>query len=641
MITLKSGVIKMGSKKKTIFVWFILLVLAIFLYYPIFNAHYVWDDTLLFVMNQRLIDSKLTWESVSVPILPGTSYLRPLVLASWWAEFQIFGLNSSVSHIIGFIIYFFNVILVYLLTYHLAKRVVPQRNIIAMASIASLLYLVHPALIETTAWVSGRFDQFVTLFTLLSCLIFVIGSDKARFSIFASILLGGTFFAALLSKELGIVLPGILVCLYFVLENSKASYTSLFLLALSKYRYACMSLLIVLFFYLALRTNTIAGIYHEPFNWVYVQEKWIGELLPLYAYSDYWKQAFLPFYSISALHPLENYDFFSWKWISLVVIAIISFITMFYFAFVRRSIIAWLFVASFISIFLVLHFIPLTIMNNLIHERFMTQALAFLAIAMVFIPYKDFLTKLGFSQRLVNLGLGLVVLVWLTLSLMTVKSIVPMWYSDYTLWHWQYKTYPDDKFAQYNYWYAVGQYKGKKEVIKLIDNYYKGKSMEVSDQVLYAEAKLSLDDPESLMYYQGIVVSLPKLHEPNPNETYQKYVNYGAYGLTYDSLGFSYVGNAIAHLYYKGDIKTAEENLNVAEYYQHNGDNSELRAHQVAVLYLKGEYNSAITFYEDLKQKNASKRYTAIVNKHIDYFCNKYPEKSVSCAEYLKNNPFK
>lgn len=618
------------------------LCFALFLYYPIFNAEYVWDDTMLFVENTKLVDGALEWESLNKPILPSTSYLRPLVLASWWAEFQIFGLNTKISHIIGFIFYFLNVILVYVLTLCLARRIVPKRNTILMATLASLFYLVHPALIESTAWVSGRFDQYVTFFTLLSCVVFVIGSDKARFSILTSILLGFTFFAALLSKELGVVLPAILVCLYFVLQcKSKESYVQLIIKALSKYRYTCIVLLIVLGYYFYLRTTTIAGMYHAELNLNYIQGVWFNELAPLNAYADYFKQSFLPFYSTAALHPIDEYDFDLISWKLLIVLSIACLFCILYQAIIKRSVVAWLSMASLLSIVLVLHLVPLTVNDNLIHERFMTQGLAFLAIALVFIPYQDILIRLGFTKRLVKLTLGLLIVMWCSLSVLTVKSIVPMWHSDYTLWYWMHNTYPKNEFARYNYWYGVSVQRDYAKLDTLIEEYYQGKAMDVADQILYAFSKMQQDDPESLNYYRGIVSVLPKLHEPDPALTYERFSNGGANGITFSNLSMSYLGLGVAQLRYQGDLKSAKENIDIARYYLLDGELHLWYPHVIAVMYLLGDNEQAMTLYQKVKNTSKYKMNNYQLNAHIQRFCKQYSDKSKQCIEYQQDNPFK
>jgi len=65
----------------------LLIGLGLFLYSSILSFEYVWDDTLLFVDKVSLLNEPLSWELVSQPVLFGTSYFRPLVFLSWYAEF--------------------------------------------------------------------------------------------------------------------------------------------------------------------------------------------------------------------------------------------------------------------------------------------------------------------------------------------------------------------------------------------------------------------------------------------------------------------------------------------------------------------------------------------------------------------------
>ena len=61
---------------------------------------------------------------------------------------------------------------VFILALNIAKQLDINKGFL-LSFLASFLYMIHPAIIESTAWVSGRFDQFVTFFTLIGLIIFV------------------------------------------------------------------------------------------------------------------------------------------------------------------------------------------------------------------------------------------------------------------------------------------------------------------------------------------------------------------------------------------------------------------------------------------------------------------------------------
>ncbi|MCW8416183.1 hypothetical protein, partial [Pseudomonas paraeruginosa] len=59
---------------------------------------YVWDDSLLFLDKTDLLNLPLSWKLLAEPVLPGTSYLRPLVFLTFYVEFHAFGQSALISY---------------------------------------------------------------------------------------------------------------------------------------------------------------------------------------------------------------------------------------------------------------------------------------------------------------------------------------------------------------------------------------------------------------------------------------------------------------------------------------------------------------------------------------------------------------
>ncbi len=632
---------KTNNNKNTALVIGFLLCVALFLYYPVFFADYVWDDTLLFVDNAALVDAPFSWEILSQPVLPGTSYFRPLIFLTWYAEFAVFGRNPFVSHLINFVILFINAVLVFVLTFLLANSLQKLRPI-KLASIASILYLIHPALIESTAWVSGRFDQLTTTFVLLSCVLFVRYTKGAQtFSLGATLGICISFLLALFSKELGVMLLPILLCLYFILQSdgvTKPSYIALIAQGVKQYRCLCTGLIAAFIFYMVLRRSAMHQTYHAPLNMDYVHSYWFN-LIPWHAYADYVKQTFLPFYSVSAFHTLDSYHFDSLAWYALLAISAIAFFAMCYFAVIKRSVAAWLMMAAFLSIALVLHIIPLTINDNLIHERFMTLGLAFWSMAMVFIPYQNIFDKLKLSQQLFRPILFLVAVMWGGLSVLTVKSVVPFWHNELTLWHWVYQDFPDNQYARYNYWSGLYSQREFTKVIEEIDAYQTvhKQGLQPNEQSLYASAKMSLNDSEAYDYLQGVIFALPKFHELE-GDVYEA-VNNSSLGFTPKDIGAVYIGYAQAALIFKGDLITANNALDISLKYLQPYEQYPALSAKVATLYLSGQEQEAMVLYQKLRATNGfSEMNNHNINAAIVNFCEKFG--AAQCASYTEHQPF-
>src|SRR5690606_10007284 len=193
----------------------------------------------------------------SRPVLQDTSYFRPLVFFSWFIEFKFLGQSTYVSHLINLILFLVNIGLVYGLAYLLAQ-IKGKTKPILLASICALLYALHPIQVETTAWVSGRFDLMATLFGLLACVLFVYQHYKAKPSLAFNIAIASMFFLALMSKELGLVVPIILFTLYMAISEGSflESFKSFFK------QYYILVVLIGLSFaiYYALRVDAMQGV---------------------------------------------------------------------------------------------------------------------------------------------------------------------------------------------------------------------------------------------------------------------------------------------------------------------------------------------------------------------------------------------
>lgn len=576
-----------------------IIILILFLYSSTFSAQYVWDDALLFVHKTGLLEEPLSWALISGPVLPNTSYFRPLVFLTWYIEFHIFGLNPMVSHTIGLIFFIINNLLLFSLTYILAQRFHRSHPLI-LASIATLLYLTHPSLIESTAWVSGRFDQLSTLFSLVAFLIFIkyFKDSQTSLSWSVCIAIGFSFLFALLSKEVAVWLPVILFILYIILEPKIPCFKLIKNAIFYQYR-LIISLAIFLLIYLVLRFLSIPH-NHTITNQSYLKIMVLDNILPLHAIKYYLLQIFLPFSHISLLQPLDQLD----QSVSSRLAAYISGIlvlVLFYFAIFKRMVSAVFAVCAFIYLFLVLYFIPVGIANNLGHSRFLTLPMIFVVLAIVFLPYKKIIPMLKNSHIKVKV-LGCIVLVfWLGLSIITVKTVTPFWLNEYTLWYWAYQTHPDSPLARSNY---LGSLIGKKkfdEIIKIGDKYIeKNGALEVGEQITYATALLNKNDPESLDYLAGVIAVLPKLHEEN-NAQARKKADY--FLLSSAQMSDAYNLYALALIKFKGDVQGAIQNLRIAEWYLLDDQKEQLNYCLAAALYANQQYEEAYKLYYQQKAK--------------------------------------
>ncbi len=615
----------------------LILAFAIILYYPALSFGYVWDDSLLFIHNIELLKPALNWHMLSQPVLPGTSYFRPLVFLTWFTEFHYFGQNTVVSHGINIFIYLLNIILLYAIGLKLFTQL-NKKNVTLCASIAALLYAVHPALIETTAWVSGRFDLLVTCSTLLACLVYLqpISSRVLKIT-----LLNICFLMALASKELGVVLPLILVCLSLMrsinsnfIENIVAFIRGEWDLILS----FTGSFLI----YILLRVYSVQQIYHSTMSASYVQNVIIDHKVPLHALSAYVFEAILPFYAVAPLHPMDSFVapsvFVTFK----IIVSLLMFVFCIYQAFIKNSAVAWLGVCALLAIFPVLHIIPLTVNDNLFHDRFMTLGLAFVALAVVALPYEKFMARITVLRPQIKTGiLSVFIAFWLGLASISVHNILPFWKSDLTLWHWMYQTYPDHNMVRYSYYqglYSAGQYQKIIDEARLIENQEEG--LEAGVQIIYANALLAVKNPESFDYLQGIVEIMPKFYQTANNP--RNALSHSDINLTPLQVAGIYNSLSLTYIVFKDNLELAMKYNKIADSYLLPTERFKNQYQRVAIRYLLDDKDVAISLYDNLNNAipNNKGRYNEDVNSIIASYCEQYTEKSI-CQDYALSNPFK
>ncbi|MBC7952027.1 MAG: glycosyltransferase family 39 protein [Rhodospirillaceae bacterium] len=144
---------------------------------------------------------KGVWGS-SVDRLMSDNY-RPLF--SLWLEAiaRLFGPSPAAYHAGAVLLHGANVLLLWRLAGRFASPIA--------AALGAALFAVHPALVQSVAWVSGATDLLMGLFVLLAVLAHLRWRDSGRKGWLAAIAVA--YLAAVLSKEVALVLPALLFTL--------------------------------------------------------------------------------------------------------------------------------------------------------------------------------------------------------------------------------------------------------------------------------------------------------------------------------------------------------------------------------------------------------------------------------------------
>ena len=129
---------------------------------------------------------------------PAHAYYRPLVTVSYGLDAQWSGARPLGYHVTNIALHAVATVLFLAV---LRRFALPP----AVAALGALVFAVHPALAAAVAWIPGRNDSLLAVFSLAAWLMFL--RDRARPSRVDRALHLGLFALALLTKETAIALP--------------------------------------------------------------------------------------------------------------------------------------------------------------------------------------------------------------------------------------------------------------------------------------------------------------------------------------------------------------------------------------------------------------------------------------------------
>ncbi|MEK6876444.1 MAG: tetratricopeptide repeat protein, partial [Nanoarchaeota archaeon] len=188
-------------------------------YFNALTSPFIWDDVGLVSNNYLIKDAKYIGKIFLTDLFnlqsEGCNFYRPMQALSYMLDYQIWGLNPFGYHLTNVILHVLNAILVYLLLmnimlqatgYRLQAKSLQlgacslERNYIPF--LTALFWVAHPIHVEAVTYIAGRADILLGLFLFLALILFIRGFYLL--SLFS-------FIFALLSKELGLIFPFLLL----------------------------------------------------------------------------------------------------------------------------------------------------------------------------------------------------------------------------------------------------------------------------------------------------------------------------------------------------------------------------------------------------------------------------------------------
>jgi tetratricopeptide (TPR) repeat protein len=148
-----------------------------------------------------------------------TGYWHPLTWLSLRADYALWGLNPMGYHLTSVLFHGLNTLLVVILAWSLIMRGPPLKksSVIFGASVAGIIFGLHPFHVESVAWISERKDVLYSFFWLISLLAYMgyASSSSLRRKVILFLLCFISFSLSLLSKPMAATLPLVLLILDF------------------------------------------------------------------------------------------------------------------------------------------------------------------------------------------------------------------------------------------------------------------------------------------------------------------------------------------------------------------------------------------------------------------------------------------
>jgi len=185
------------------------------------SAPFIWDDFASVAQNPvvregrvREIFSPLYREQAAAKFRT-PQYFRPLQILSSAADYRVWRLNPFGYHLTNIVLHIANAFLIYALFRRLFGGML-------YPFCAAILFALHPAFASSVAYISGRADLLVLLFSLLSVIFFAkaIEAGRLRVPFYAFSL--ACFALTLASKEIGCVS----IVLIAAVDKFKYGYTA-------------------------------------------------------------------------------------------------------------------------------------------------------------------------------------------------------------------------------------------------------------------------------------------------------------------------------------------------------------------------------------------------------------------------------
>jgi len=571
-----------------------LFIVSFALYIPALEYDYILDDKIVISENNYTkkgisgiwdILSRESFEGYlgeQQDLVAGGRY-RPLSIVTFALEYEFFGLNPTINHVVNGLLYGLTAVLIFRLLFLLIplNKRAPQRWFLSIPFLAALLFATHPIHTEVVANIKGR-DEIMALLGALAALYFSFRYlDKRSWLQLIWVFL--FLFLGLMSKENAITFLAVIpAALYFFTDRSIKHIIPVFSVALLS---AALYLFIrtsVIGYFLS-SGQEITDLMNNPFVEMNEPQKYATIMLTL---GKYIQLLFFP-------HPLSH-DYYPYsiaiqEWVNPLVL-----LSFFLYAALAVVAIRGLKNKNIYSFWIIYFLATISIVSNLffpvgtfMNERFAYfSSLAFCALLPYFliqhlpdlVPGRKWVKTGG----LIFIGLYIVAFSWLTLQR------IPVWSSPTALNSSAVIANPNSARANLFYGTALfNKYREeadpdqKNRYLNMADHYI-GRSLKVHpsyNQALQMKAGIAAeryrnhsDLDRLLMEFKEVLVANPRIQFVRE---YMEYLNQRAwakdklidfyYDLSYNNLfPAGHVNEAAFYLQYGLEVGKDDARINYA-----------------------------------------------------------------------------
>jgi len=217
------GSISHKNRKIIIICTFFIFVATFLVYVNTLGNNFIWDDEYLILNNSQIKSFSHFWNIFKTYVGFGSeninTFYRPLQELSNMIDYFMWGSDPLGFHLTNIISHSLTAALVFLFIFYISGN-------IPIAFFAGLLFGIHPVNTEAVAYIAGRADSLYSIFFLLSFIFFIRYINrvlKHKKSIHLIVLSNIFFILSLLSKEVSVVLPLLLLTYLFILIKNSTS----------------------------------------------------------------------------------------------------------------------------------------------------------------------------------------------------------------------------------------------------------------------------------------------------------------------------------------------------------------------------------------------------------------------------------